>query len=160
MTTPASPSVRMFCTFRLDGRRFGFDVLDVKEITTRASTTRVHHAPDEVLGLVNIRGHVYLILDSRRLLGMPGDAGIDDGRLILFKPSVGGAFGVVVDEISDIRTVDAAQIEPFARADRDASVMSRSDLIDCVCKLDDELLVVLNPGRMLAVIEEPRQAAT
>ncbi len=33
----------------------------------RASPT----LPDEVLGLVNIRGHIYLALDLRRLLGMP-----------------------------------------------------------------------------------------
>ena len=30
----------------------------------------------------------------------------NDSRLLLFKPAVGSAFGVVVDEISDIQTAD------------------------------------------------------
>ena len=102
---------RLFCTFRVNDRLFGVDILDVKEVTAETTFTRVAHAPDEVLGLVNIRGHIYLALDLRRLLGMPATVVTGDSRLVLFKPSVGNAFGVVVDEISDIQTVDANRIE-------------------------------------------------
>ena len=44
----------------------------------------------------------------------------------------------------------------FARADHESAVASagRADLIDCVCELDSELLVVLSPRRFLAVIEQ------
>ena len=100
----------------MNGRLFGVDILDVKEVTAETTFTRVAHAPDEVLGLVNIRGHIYLALDLRRLLGMPATVVTGDSRLVLFKPSVGNAFGVVVDEISDIQTVDASRIESFARS--------------------------------------------
>lgn len=147
---------RMFCTFRLGGRLFGVDVLDVKEITAETTSTRVAHAPDEVLGLVNIRGHIYLALDLRRLLGMPATLVTSDSRLVLCKPSVGNAFGVVVDEISDIRTADISHIEPFNRTEHEVTVSSASrvDLIDSVCQLVDELLVVLSPRRFLGVIEQ------
>jgi hypothetical protein len=37
---------------------------------------------------------------------------------------------------------------------------SRVGLIACVCELDDELLVVLNPRRFLAVIEQSLAATT
>ncbi|QEH32480.1 Chemotaxis protein CheW [Aquisphaera giovannonii] len=155
MTSAAAPSGRMFCTFRLDGRLFGFDVLDVKEVTPAAPTTRVPHAPDEVLGLVNIRGHIHLALSIRRLLGMPPAAAAPDNRLVLFKPPVGEAFGVIVDEVSEIRAVEAARIEPFASAGREGPAPGRGhrDLIDCVCELDGELLVVLDARRMLAAVE-------
>jgi purine-binding chemotaxis protein CheW len=152
----------MFCTFRVDDRLFGVDILDVKEVTAETTFTRVAHAPDEVLGLVNIRGHIYLALDLRRLLGMAATVVTGDSRLVLFKPSVGHAFGVVVDEISDIRTVDAGRTEPFARADRESAAVGagRADLIDSVCHLDGELLVVLDPRRFLAVIEQGLSATT
>ena len=147
---------RMFCTFRVDDRLFGVDILDVKEITAETTFTPVAHAPDEVLGLVNIRGHIYLALDLRRLLGMPATVVTGESRLVLFKPSVGTAFGVVVDEISDIRAAETDRIEPFNRADHEAAKLDtgRVGLIDSVCQLPDELLVVLNPRRFLAVIEQ------
>ena len=162
MTGSATPLHRMFCTFRVDDRLFGVDILDVKEVTAETTFTRVAHAPDEVLGLVNIRGHIYLALDLRRLLGMPTTVVTGESRLVLFKPSVGNAFGVVVDAISDIRTVDASRTESFARADHEAALASagRAGLIDCVCELDGELLVVLNPRRFLAVIEQDLSGTT
>ena len=144
----------------MNDRLFGVDILDVKEVTAETTFTRVAHAPDEVLGLVNIRGHIYLALDLRRLLGMPATVVTGDSRLVLFKPSVGNAFGVMVDAISDIQTVDASRIESFARPDHEAAAAGagRVDLIDSVCELADELLVVLNPRRFLAVIEQSLSA--
>src|SRR3954471_14943931 len=106
---------RLFCTFRVGGRLYGVDILDVKEVTAETTYTRVAHAPDEVLGLVNIRGHIYLVLDLRRLLGLPATEVTGESRLLLFKPSVGSAFGVVVDEISEIQTADPDRIEAFMR---------------------------------------------
>src|SRR5438309_11726379 len=102
---------RMFCTFRVNDRLFGVDILDVKEVTAETAFPRVAHAPDEVLGLVNIRGHIYLALDLRRLLGMAATVVTGDSRLVLFKPAAGNAFGVVVDEISDIQSAEADRIE-------------------------------------------------
>src|SRR6516165_7826937 len=135
---------RLFCTFRVNERLFGVDILDVKEVTAETTFTRVAHAPDEVLGLVNIRGHIYLALDLRRLLGMPATEVTSQSRLLLFKPSVGTAFGVVVDEISEIQTVDSSRIEVFAGGGHEtaANLVGRVDLIDAVCKLAGELLVV------------------
>ena len=150
----------MYCTFRVNDRLFGVDILDVKEVTAETAFTPVAHAPDEVLGLVNIRGHIYLALDLHRLLGLPAAAVTGGSRLVLFKPAVGNAFGVMVDAISDIQTVDADRIGVVRPADReaDAAGAGRVGLIDCVCELDGELLVVLNPRRFLAVIEQSLSA--
>jgi purine-binding chemotaxis protein CheW len=147
---------RLFCTFRLHGRLLGVDILDVKEVTAETTYTPVAHAPDEVLGLVNIRGHIFLALDLRRLLGMPADHLTSDSRLLLFKPSVGNSFGVVVDEISEIVTAEASDIEPYSGNEHETAAgnVQRVDLIDSVCKRGTELLVVLNPRRFLGLVEQ------
>jgi purine-binding chemotaxis protein CheW len=150
-----SSTQRLFCTFRLNDRLFGIDILDVKEVTAETAFTRVAHAPDEVLGLVNIRGHIYLALDLHRLLGMAATVVTGDSRLVLFKPAAGNAFGVVVDKIADIQPAEADRIEPFSSGQLEVATMpGRAALIDCVCQLADELLIVLNPRRFLAVIEQ------
>jgi purine-binding chemotaxis protein CheW len=149
----ASP--RLFCTFRLDRRLFGVDLLDVKEVTAETTATRIAHAPDEVLGLVNIRGHIYLALDLRRLLGLPASTVTAESRLVLFKPAVGPAFGVMVDEIADIQAAEPGRIAPFSRTGLGAEGpgVGRVELIDSVCQLADELLVILAPRRFLPVVE-------
>src|SRR5947208_1007838 len=121
---------RLFCTFRLNEGLYGVDILDAKEVTAETAFTHVPHAPDEVMGLVNIRGHIYLALDLRRLLDMPATVVTGDSRLVLFKPAVGNAFGVMVDAISDIRTVDASRMESFARGGQEvvAAGAGRADL--------------------------------
>jgi purine-binding chemotaxis protein CheW len=162
MTGALTAAPRSFCTFRVDGRLYGVDILDVKEVTAETTCTHVAHAPDEVLGLVNIRGHIFLALDLGRLLGLPATEVTPRSRLLLFKPTVGSAFGVVVDEISEIQTATSERIETFSRGDHEAAAASvqRVDLIDAVCKLGTELLVVLDPRRFLAVVEQKLAATT
>jgi purine-binding chemotaxis protein CheW len=149
-------SQRLFCSFRLDGHLFGVDMLDVKEVTTETTCTQIAHAPDEVRGFVNIRGHIYLALDLRRLLGMPLAEPTPDARMILFKPAVGQAFGVLVDEISEIHVAMPDRIDAFTTEGHSslAAKLSRIELIAAICKLPDELLVVLNPRRFLTVVEQ------
>ena len=103
---------QLFCTFRSADRWFGVPVGDVKEVTTQTTCTRIPHAPREVAGYVNIRGHIFMALDPRSLLGLEARATAEN-RLIIFKPSVGPSFGLLVDEIGDIVAVDANQIEDF-----------------------------------------------
>lgn len=149
-------SQRLFCTFRLAGNLFGVDMHDVKEVTTETKYTQIAHAPDEVLGLVNIRGLVYLALNLRQLLGLPPAPLTSDSRLVLFKPAVGHTFGVIVDELSEIHVAESDQIEAYSapRIDALANQLRRVELIVAIVKLPEELLIVLNPRRFLTVVEQ------
>ena len=149
-------TTRLFCTFRLEGHLFGVDILEVKEVTTELTCTRIPHAPDEVFGLVNIRGHIQLVLDLRRLLGMPPLSRAGDRRFVLFKPIAGNSFGVMVDAISDIYTLPIDQIEPFTSTVHNVLTASllRVDLISAIGRLPEELLIILNPRRFLTIVEQ------
>ena len=149
-------SSRLFCTFRLGGQLFGVDMLEVKEVTTETDFTPIAHAPEEVLGLVNIRGHIHLVIDLRCLLGMPNANLTGNSRLVLFKSSVGNAFGVVVDEILEIHHAKAEHIEAFHLQELEPHVfqVQRVELVAAICRLPHELLVVLNPRRFLTVVEQ------
>ena len=160
----ASPleNPRLFCSFRVEGKLYGVDILDVKEVTTEMMYTRIAHAPDEVLGLVNIRGHIHLALDLRRLLGLPPIPVTGESRLVLFKPIAGHSFGVVVDSISEIHTIAPDRLETFSLAEPAslATQLRQVDLISAIGKLPDELLVVLNPRRFLTIVEQNLTRAT
>jgi purine-binding chemotaxis protein CheW len=154
-TSEGAAGGRLFCTFRLAGRLFGVDVRDVKEVNPETTLTRVPHAPPEALGYVNLRGQIHLVLDARRLLDLPPGEVTPDARLVLFKPAIGDAFGILVDRIGDVVSLAEDRLEAWRAAGDGpkAEGLRGGDLIDAVGKLDGELLVVLQPRRFLKVVE-------
>ncbi|MDH5511076.1 MAG: chemotaxis protein CheW [Nitrospinota bacterium] len=136
------------CTFRLNKRLFGVDIQDVKEINTEVIFTQIFHAPKEVRGYVNIRGQIHLVLDLRILLGFPKKEPNQDSRVVIFKQSIGEPFGALVDKIGDIVEVGSQQIEEYgAHDDAEAAQEDRwknRNLVVGVCKLEKDLLVILN----------------
>ena len=145
---------RDFCTFWLSGRLFGVDILGVKEITSKVEFTPVFHASLHIRGYVNIRGHIHLVINLKRLLGLEhSDNNHLSGRVILFKTKIGESFGVLVDSIDDVVRVSENQIEESRMISdqnlNDGLDTRDNELITGVCKLQDNLLVILNAHRFL-----------
>ncbi len=142
---------RQFCTFWLMERLYGVDIIDVKEIHPRVDFTPIYHSPKGVSGYVNIRGQVYLILDLRPLMGFEEGTPDEENRLVLFKPTVGEPFGVLVDRIGDVVEVSADELE--GSEDMEDSMadpgVDKAGIITGVCQLDDTLLVALNSRNIL-----------
>lgn len=153
--TPRLPAptatARLFCTFRLAGRLFGIDLRDVKEVATETTFTRVPHAPVAVKGYVNLRGQIHLVLDLRRLLTLPPGEVTPESRLVLFKPSVGDAVGVLVDAIGDVVTIGPEQFEEWP-AGMQAEQLA-GELIGGVAKLDGELMLVVRARKLLEAMK-------
>jgi len=149
---------RQFCTFKIDRHYFGIDILDVKEIVDNISLTKIHHAPEEILGFINIRGHVHLVIDLRRLLTFEKKEIDEYSRVILFTQNVGEAFGILVDQIGHMVEVDEKHIEYRNREDKrmDHSLKRLNALEIAACKLDDKLLIILDARQFVSVIESQR----
>jgi len=153
-STTNGDHVTLYCTFHSAGRLFGVPVLDVKEVTAETRFTRIPHSPEEVLGLVNIRGHIFLALNLATMLDVRDHQLPSDAQFVIFKPTVGTAFGIVVDQIGDIVSVSDHETETTSNSVHQLSDFSdRSSLISSVCKLDDELLLILDPRRFLTCVE-------
>jgi chemotaxis signal transduction protein len=143
-----------FCTFRIAGRLFGVNISDVKEINAKTDFTPIWHAPKEVKGYVNIRGRIHLIFDLRLLLGFESCKITDDkSRLVLFKPEVGESFGVLVDSVGDVVEVDETRLEQGLEHDSAFTEENSAPLRESICKLEKELLVVLNARNFLKRIK-------
>ncbi len=161
-TTPAREGERMipngqtndakaglYCTFRLAGRLFGVNVLDVKEVSAVTTRTPIPHAPANVWGYVNLRGQIHLLLDLRRMLGLERGEPTPDCRLVLFKPSISESFGVLVDSIGDIVRLGGDKIEPRSPAEEPGG----GEFLLGVGELDDDLVILLEPRRFLPALK-------
>ena len=108
---------------------------------TNIAITPVPPAPSAVRGLANLRSRILLILDLRPLLGLEPVDCTDDSRLIILKPAVAEATGLLVDRGGDILMVAQDRIE--ASRDDDARA-----LVTGVCKLEKELMMVIDATRL------------
>ena len=149
-----------FCTFHVAGRHYGVEILKVKEITGETAFTPVYHAPDEVKGYVNIRGQINLVIDIRPLLGFESKPADSSSRVVLFKPEVGEAFGILVDRIGDVVSSLESKIERRERNRKNAGGVAQAthfnteEIESGVCKLEKSLLVLLDPAKVLSSVQD------
>jgi purine-binding chemotaxis protein CheW len=145
-----------FCTFTVGKHLFGVDIHDVREIKDDFSITPVHHAPKEVKGLTNIRGQVYLALNLRVVLQIKEIKHEPENRLILFKPKISqDLFGILVDTHNGVVHVPESSIEYHQYDQSITSEISLKRAITVgVCKLQSELLTILNARNLLVSIQQ------
>lgn len=144
--TAAEPvAMRNYCSFWVAGHLFGIDILEVKEINAEIAFTPIFHAPPQVRGYVNIRGQIHLVIDPREPLGLPPEEASVGKMLLIFKPAVAENFAMLVDRVGDIVAVPEDRIEASA----DGTPGEGGELASGVCKLDGQLMVVLNPKGFL-----------
>ena len=147
---------RQICTFGIDDRLLGVDILDVKEINTETDFTPIFHAPREVRGYVNIRGQIHLILDLRLIMDLPEKPIDAESRLVLFKPGVGENFGILVDRIGDVMEISGGMVEDRRKADAGVPETGDRRALEMgggVCKLEDGLLIILDSRQLMGRLE-------
>ena len=67
--------VLQWVTYRLGDETYGINVMQVQEVLRYTEIAPVPGAPDYVLGIINLRGNVVTVIDTRARFGLP------DGRL-------------------------------------------------------------------------------
>jgi purine-binding chemotaxis protein CheW len=150
-------SVVQMCTFRMAGRLFGVDILDVKEVNENISVTPIYHAPPDVCGYINIRGQILLVVNLHETLGLDQKQKaeqISGGKIVVFKQSVDEPFGILVDEVCDVVPIDPKRIVDRRSSAGETSEArelrrTRDEMVIGVYPLERELLLVLNARHIL-----------
>ncbi|MET0277474.1 MAG: chemotaxis protein CheW [Pseudorhodoplanes sp.] len=132
-----------YVTVTVDGQLFGLPIACVQDVFLLSQVTRVPLAPDDIAGIVNLRGRIVTAIDMRSRLGLgkrdqasPMAVGIDcDGE----------SYGLVIDSVGEVLKLGADTAEPVPvnldnRLKRVASGIHR---------LETELMVVLDVDRLL-----------
>jgi purine-binding chemotaxis protein CheW len=88
-------------TFTLDSVEFGMDIDRVQEITPRAGITPVPGAPSFVLGVVNLRGIIIPVLDSRLRFHLAPAEPTPRTRIIILNLA-GQPTGLQVDSVAEV----------------------------------------------------------
>jgi purine-binding chemotaxis protein CheW len=150
-------SVVQMCTFRMGGRLFGVDILDVKEVNENIDVTPIYHAPPDVCGYINIRGQILLVVNLHVTFGFEQKQKTEQysgGKIVVFKQSVDEPFGILVDEVCDVVPIDPKRIVDRRSSGGETAESRelrrmRDEMVIGVYPLENELLLVLNARHIL-----------
>lgn len=141
-------SSEQYLTFMLAGEEYGVDILRVQEIKGWDKVTRIPHTPDYVLGVINLRGAVVPILDLRRRFGLETIAFGPTTVVIVVRVMSGRderTVGVVVDAVSEVYNVDAADTKPPP----DVCGSVDTVFVKALATIEEKMLILLDIDRLI-----------
>jgi purine-binding chemotaxis protein CheW len=98
-------------SFLLGKAAFGVDTAQVQEVVRLGNLTPVHHAPNYVVGIRNLRGRIVTVIDLRTRLGLGCVAASAECRIFIVEGQ-GEPIGLLVDQVADTIDINSADIHP------------------------------------------------
>jgi len=136
--------VLQWVTFHLDGETYGVNVMQVREVLRYTEIAPVPGAPHYVLGIINLRGNVVTVIDTRNRFGLqPGD--INDNTRIVVIEAEKNVVGILVDSVAEVVYLRLSEIETAPNVGNDES----AKLIQGVCHKNKELLILIELDKLL-----------
>jgi len=141
-----------YLTFLIGGEMFAISILGIKEIIEYGNLTTVPMMPDFIRGVINLRGAVVPVVDLSSRFGRTASEVTRRSCIVIIE--VEGdeekqEVGVVVDSVSEVLGIPAAEIEPAPSF----GARIRSDFINGMGKVDGKFVIILNADRVLSVDE-------
>jgi purine-binding chemotaxis protein CheW len=130
-----------FLSFELDGAPYAVAVEQVREIVRLRTITPVPRVPDDVRGVISLRGEIIEVIDLGLRLGLPAVEPGRATRLIVTCDSEGRVAAMLVDRVREVLRVGADAIRPASG--------SESGAIESLCACGDLFVSVLELDRVL-----------
>jgi purine-binding chemotaxis protein CheW len=117
-----------YLTFAIDAQSYGIDILSVREIRAWTEVTNLPNTPDFVRGIINLRGAVVPIYDLRVRFG-GGRTTPTNMHVVIVVVASTGTFGLLVDSVSDILSINERELQPVPQTDMSADHRFLSALV-------------------------------
>lgn len=154
-TVPASqaPEPGQYLTFLLGSEMYALGILAIKEIIEYRTPTEVPMMPGCLRGVINLRGAVVPVMDLQSRFGRAASPVSRRTCIVIVEVPVGNAcqvIGVVVDAVSEVLEIPAADIEPAPAF----GARIRREFIAGMGKVRERFVILLDAAHVLA-LESP-----
>lgn len=101
-------------TFKLGDEEFGVHVKNVLNILELTPITKVPKSPEYMKGVINLRGTVLPVIDTRLKLGMKPTEYTDNTCIVVMEVKTNGDttyFGALVDKVEAVHEISTSEIQ-------------------------------------------------
>ena len=141
----AGDQVIQLVTFRLKDETYGINVMQVQEVLRITEIAPVPGAPGYVLGIINLRGNVVTVIDTRTRFGLPMTEQDDASRIVIIE-SEQQVVGILVDSVAEVVELRTSQIDQAPSVGNEEN----SRYIQGVASRDKDLLIVVDLNKLLS----------
>ena len=136
-------------TFSINNELFAVDTLQVKEILRYTPITPVPGTNAYICGLINLRGHVVTVIDTRMMFNLPHEEPNDNTNILLVDFSQDEMVGFVVDSVGEVINIATKSIDVAPRlTDSD----TKSGFIKGVTMYDNSLIILLDIEKIISYV--------
>jgi len=147
-TKDSADASHQVLTFCLGSETYAVDILLVQEIRGWTPVTRLPQSPTHMLGMLNLRGSIVPVIDLRVRFGLEQAPFTPVTVIVVLSvqtPSGRREFGLVVDSVSDVVDIDAAELKETPSLGSKPSV----ELIKGLAAVADRMLILLNVDELI-----------
>ncbi len=136
--------VTQWVTFRLEEEVYGVNVMQVQEVLRMTDIAPVPGAPSYVLGIINLRGNVVTVMDTRSRFALPPHEADDATRIVIIEAE-DQVVGIMVDSVAEVVYLKQSDIEVAPNVGNEES----SRYIQGVANRDEGLLILVDLDKLL-----------
>ncbi|ODP99694.1 MULTISPECIES: chemotaxis protein CheW [Salinivibrio] len=136
--------VLQWVTFQLEEETYGINVMQVREVLRYTEIAPVPGAPDYVLGIINLRGNVVTVIDTRSRFGLASADVTDNTRVIVIEAET-QVIGIMVDSVAEVVYLKTSEIDTTPSVGTEES----AKFIQGVSNRNGELLILVDLNKLL-----------
>lgn len=138
-----------YLTFHLAGEEYAVGILQVKEIITYGTLTKVPHTPPSIRGVINLRGNVVPVVDLGLKFGLTQSPVTDRTCIVIVEANINDSrtvMGVVADSVSQVISMTEDDILPAPAF----GTRVRIDFLRGMGKAGDKFVLILDIDKVLS----------
>lgn len=136
--------ILQWVTFQLEDETYGINVMQVQEVLRYSEIAPVPGAPDYVLGIINLRGNVVTVLDTRTRFGLPAHEITENSRVVIIEAEQ-QVVGILVDSVAEVVYLRNSEIDSAPNVGTEES----AKFIQGVSNREGELLILVDLNKLL-----------
>lgn len=141
----ADNEILQWVTFKLDDETYGINVMQVQEVLRYSEIAPVPGAPDYVLGIINLRGNVVTVIDTRSRFGLNPSEVTDNSRIVIIEAEK-QVIGILVDSVAEVVYLKSSEIDSAPNVGTEESAR----FIQGVSNRGSELLILVDLNKLLS----------
>jgi purine-binding chemotaxis protein CheW len=143
--TKENDELIQWVTFKLDEEIYGINVMQVQEVVRLPEIAPVPGAPSSVIGIINLRGNVVTVIDTRQRFGLSPREPDDATRIVITEVDK-QVIGILVDSVAEVVNLRMSEIEttPNLGEDNESSIY-----IQGIYSKNDDILILVDVNKLL-----------
>ena len=133
-----------FIIFKVGEQEFCVEITSTREIRGWTPSTALPHAPDYLMGVINLRGVILPIVDLAKRLKLPS-TGPTERHVVIVVQVEEKSYGLLVDSVSDILDVNPEDLRPVPELDSKEA----QEFFNRVIVMEERIICEVLPDKLM-----------